>query len=127
MRKKLFYHKLFQKYLMGVAISLGLASGALLGVVITGTYNTFSDGETLSAGKLNQNFDSIKVAIESIPNWTKSANDAILADGGVTVLNDIVSSNGRARPLTLTSTQLSVATSDAVGVTSICLIYVVGF
>ncbi len=97
MRKKLFYHKLFQKYLMGVAISLGLASGALLGVVITGTYNAFSDGETLSAGKLNQNFDSIKIAIESIPHWTKSANDAILADGGVTVLNDIVSSNGRVR------------------------------
>ena len=49
---------------MGVAISLGLASGALLGVTgLVGTYNSFSDGETLTASKLNANFNALKTAI----------------------------------------------------------------
>ncbi len=51
---------------MGVAISLGLASGALLGVTgLVGTYNSFSDGETLTASKLNANFNALKTAIAS--------------------------------------------------------------
>jgi hypothetical protein len=38
----------------------------LLAVAVTGVMNTFSDGETLTAGKLNTNFNSLKAAIENI-------------------------------------------------------------
>jgi hypothetical protein len=32
---------------------------------LVGTYNTFSDGETLTASKLNANFNALKTAIAS--------------------------------------------------------------
>lgn len=47
--------------------------------------NTFSDRETLTAGKLNTNFNSLKAAIESLPNWTKSGTTAVYNDGNVIV------------------------------------------
>jgi hypothetical protein len=39
--------------------------------------NSFSDGETLTAGKLNTNFNTLKTAIESLPNWSKSGTTAV--------------------------------------------------
>ena len=57
----------------------------LLAVAVTGVMNTFSDRETLTAGKLNTNFNSLKAAIESLPNWTKSGTTAVYNDGNVTI------------------------------------------
>jgi hypothetical protein len=47
--------------------------------------NSFSDGETLTAGKLNTNFNTLKTAIESLPNWSKSGTTAVYNDGNVTI------------------------------------------
>ena len=47
--------------------------------------NTFSDGETLTAGKWITIFNSLKAAIESLPNWTKSGTTAVYNDGNVTI------------------------------------------
>jgi len=42
------------------------ATAGLLAVAVTGVMNSFSDGETLTAGKLNTNFNSLKAAIEAV-------------------------------------------------------------
>ncbi|MBP6739202.1 MAG: hypothetical protein KA146_04390 [Leptospiraceae bacterium] len=71
----------------------------LLAVAVTGVMNSFSDGETLTAGKLNTNFQTLKTAIESvntkidnIPNWTKNGTTAVYNDGNVTINGTISSS-----------------------------------
>jgi microcystin-dependent protein len=53
----------------------------LLAVAVTGVMNTFSDGETLTAGKLNTNFNSLKTAIASIETIPPGT---IVAFGGTT-------------------------------------------
>ena len=67
-------------------------TAGLLAVAVTGVMNSFSDGETLTAGKLNTNFNTLKAAIESLPNWTKSGTTAVYNDGNVTVNGRISSS-----------------------------------
>lgn len=64
-------NELFKKYLMkytgiSAGISLGFLTSALLAVTISGTINTFATGDTLSSAKINENFASLKTAIEGI-------------------------------------------------------------
>ncbi|MBK8396742.1 MAG: tail fiber protein [Leptospiraceae bacterium] len=51
---------------LGIIVVILFSLGTVWAVAgLTGTYNTFSDGETLTAGKLNQNFESLRIAISS--------------------------------------------------------------
>ncbi len=76
----------------GLGIASGLATAGLLAVAVTGVMNSFQDGETLTAGKLNTNFNSLKAAIESLPNWTKSGSDAVFNSGNV-IINTTTTAN----------------------------------
>ncbi|MDH5720813.1 MAG: formylglycine-generating enzyme family protein [Spirochaetia bacterium] len=51
---------------LSIGISLGLAVTTLIAVTVSGVMNTFSSGETLDAAKMNENFTSLKTAIETI-------------------------------------------------------------
>ena len=51
---------------------------------LVGTYNTFSDGETLTASKLNANFTSIKAALSSFKTALDATTGTISAYGGNT-------------------------------------------
>ncbi len=68
-----------------MGILAAFITAGLLAVAVTGVMNSFQDGETLTAGKLNTNFNSLKAAIESLPNWTKSGSDAVFSNGNVIV------------------------------------------
>lgn len=50
-------------FAIGAAAVLLVSS--LVAVTVTGVINSFSSGETLTAAKLNENFNSLKTAIES--------------------------------------------------------------
>lgn len=50
---------------MGGGIAIGLFGGLLLAVTVTGNMNTFSAGEIVSASLLNENFASLRTAIQS--------------------------------------------------------------
>ncbi|MBP7282677.1 MAG: tail fiber domain-containing protein [Leptospiraceae bacterium] len=67
----------------GFAIALGLTAGALLSVAVTGTVNTFNSGDSLTSSLMNQNFTSLKTAIEGIPEWTKNGVNAYYTAGNV--------------------------------------------
>lgn len=61
----------FKKYLMkyagiGAGLSLGFVASALLAVTISGTINTFASGDQLDATKINENFASLKTAVEGV-------------------------------------------------------------
>ena len=56
-------------------------TAGLLAVAVTGVMNSFSDGETLTAGKLNTNFQTLKTAIASIETIPPGT---IVAFGGTT-------------------------------------------
>lgn len=52
---------------VGLGIGFLLAIGtALLAVTVTGTIHTFSSGDVVSASQINENFTSLKTAIETI-------------------------------------------------------------
>ncbi|MDX1957830.1 MAG: hypothetical protein SFU98_04615 [Leptospiraceae bacterium] len=53
---------------IGLGILIMLGTGALVAVAVTGTMNTFSSGQVLDATAMNTNFNSLKTAIEGIPN-----------------------------------------------------------
>lgn len=85
---------IFKQYLIKYAgissgITIGFLGTALLAVAVAGTVNTFVSGDQLDATKMNQNFTSLKTAIESIPNWTKSGNHAVFSGGNVTIGSSI--------------------------------------
>ena len=67
----------------GFALALGLTAGALLSVAVTGTVNTFNSGDSLTSSLMNQNFTSLKTAIEGIPDWTKNGVNAYYTAGNV--------------------------------------------
>ncbi|MBP7282482.1 MAG: hypothetical protein KBA66_12955 [Leptospiraceae bacterium] len=85
-------HDLSSGFKFGLGVLAAFTTVGLLAVAVTGVMNSFSDGEILSAGKLNTNFNSLKAAIESIPNWSKSGSDAVFSGGNVVVNGRISSS-----------------------------------
>lgn len=50
-----------------MGVFFGLMGSSLLAVTITGVINTFSAGDELTAAKINENFTSLKDAIQGIP------------------------------------------------------------
>ena len=49
-------------------VSVALVS-SLVAATVTGVMNTFTSGEVLTAAKLNENFNSLKSAVDSIPSY----------------------------------------------------------
>ena len=85
-------HDLSSGFKFGLGMLAAFITVGLLAVAVTGVMNTFQEGETLTAGKLNTNFNSMKAAIESLPNWTKSGSDAVFSGGNVIIYGRISSS-----------------------------------
>ncbi len=76
---------LLKKFWGGVLFSLGIVSTAVMAVAVTGTITSFNSGEKVSSSKINENFLTLKNAIESIPEWTKSGTDAVFSGGNISV------------------------------------------
>ncbi len=51
----------------GFGFSLALSVSALVAITVSGTVNSFAAGEVISAAELNENFTSLKNAVEGIP------------------------------------------------------------
>ncbi|MCB1180160.1 MAG: tail fiber domain-containing protein [Leptospiraceae bacterium] len=78
-----FFKSIFRGFLLGGGFFLGFFSTALLAVAVNGTIKTWTSGETLYASDLNTTINSLKTAIEGIPNWTKNGSNAYYTDGNV--------------------------------------------
>ena len=50
----------------GLAQGVGLAGTALVAATVTGIIHIFSPGQAISSSQVNENFASLKTAIESI-------------------------------------------------------------
>lgn len=57
----------------GALFAAGLITTSLFAVTISGTINTFVSGDILDSAKMNQNFASLKAAVESIDPQYSSA------------------------------------------------------
>lgn len=88
---KHYIYKLKKGFFQGIGIALGLGTMTLLAVSL-GTINTFTSGTPVNAAKVNENFASLKTALESIPNWTKNGTTAEYLDGNIRVNGKISSS-----------------------------------
>ena len=75
------FHDLSNGFKFGLGILAAFVTAGLLAVAVTGVMNSFSDGETLTAGKLNTNFQTLKTAIASIETIPPGT---IVAFGGTT-------------------------------------------
>ncbi len=79
-----------QFFIKGFGLGAGLAAGAfatvLLAVTVSGTFNSWTDGQTLTSADLNANFSSLKSAIEAIPEWTKNGAEIIYTGRGSRVM-----------------------------------------
>ena len=53
-------------FLKGAFLAIGFGITSLLAVTITGTINTFTSGDILDSGKMNQNFTTLKTSLQSI-------------------------------------------------------------
>ena len=78
----------------GVAFALGIFATGLLAVTVTGTINTFKVDDVLSSVTMNENFASLKAAIESVPDCSDysvklrpSANQNLPNSAGHTDIN----------------------------------------
>lgn len=67
---------LLRPFVRGLAFGAGLLASGLLAVTISGTINSFSSGETISAATINENFASLKTAVEGIPTITESGSSS---------------------------------------------------
>jgi hypothetical protein len=84
--------KAIKSFILGIAFMFGALTMGLLAVTISGTIKTWTSGERLTAEDLNTTISSLKTAIESIPNWTKTGTTAVYNDGNVAVNGRISSS-----------------------------------
>ncbi|MDZ4726632.1 MAG: hypothetical protein SH817_10775 [Leptospira sp.] len=87
-----FHLTIIRCIIAGMAFMLGCLTMGLLAVTISGTVKSWSDGDRLTANDLNTTIESLKTAIESIPNWTKNGTTAVYNDGSVTINGKISSS-----------------------------------
>ena len=53
-----------KSFAISFGISLGLGAAMVFGVTVTGTMNSFAAGDMVSAAMVNENFQSLKTAIE---------------------------------------------------------------
>ncbi len=70
-------------FIAGIFFAIGVLTFDLFAVTITGAINTFFSGQVVKANELNTNFSSLRTAIESIPDFTKSGINAVLSGGGL--------------------------------------------
>jgi hypothetical protein len=86
------HNPFYRGILFCIGILSTLATVSLFAVAVNGTFNTFSSGSVLRSSDINANFATLKSAIESIPNWTKSGTTAVYSDGNVRINGRISSS-----------------------------------
>lgn len=60
------WKRLVSGLIAGIGFGLGLLGTALLAVTVSGNVTEFKSGDTISAAAINENFDSLKAAIEGI-------------------------------------------------------------
>lgn len=70
-------------FLWGACFAAGLVTTTVVAVTVAGTVNIWAPSQTLTAAMLNENFASLKTAIEGVPDWTKSGSDAYYTAGSV--------------------------------------------
>ena len=56
--------------LIGAGFAVGVFVTALTAVTISGTLNDFESGDLVSAARINENFASLRTAIEGVPDCT---------------------------------------------------------
>jgi microcystin-dependent protein len=90
MKKKIFY-LIFKSYLIGFGVSLGIVTASIFAISLPSPFfgtgvDEWITGDYLGADQLNNNFNAIKTAFESIPEWQKggpSDEDAELLTGRI--------------------------------------------
>ncbi|MDZ4726884.1 MAG: hypothetical protein SH817_12060 [Leptospira sp.] len=87
----------FKGFILGLGIVLGITSMTLFAVTVSGSINSFFSGQVVKASDINTNFTSLKTAIESIPDWTKSGVNAVFSSGSV-----FINTSSQANSATLT-------------------------
>lgn len=81
----------------GAGLALGFFGTALLAVTVT-TLNTFQSGEVLSSAKINENFELLRTAIESVPHYElQDSNGKKVAD--VTAAGFLTTTGYNVKPL----------------------------
>ena len=79
MKKKLVFF--LKSILAGFGFSIGVGASMLMAVTVSGAFNRFEAGETISVASINANFDALKNAIESIPDTSLSPGTAATPGG----------------------------------------------
>jgi len=89
---KIEFKKYFQKgFFQGFGMTTAIMATAVLGVTITGVINTFAPGEILTSAKLNENFTSLKTAIESVkvPHVVDGSGNSVGVIIGSTITSSV--------------------------------------
>ncbi|TGL58176.1 hypothetical protein EHQ58_12410 [Leptospira ognonensis] len=81
----------------GIGFTFGILSMGLFAISLTGTFNTFFSGQVVKASDINTNFSTLRTAVESIPDWTKSGVNAVFSSGAV-----FINTSSQANAATLT-------------------------
>ncbi len=79
-------------FFAGIGFSFAIFFSGLMAVSVSGTIHSFSTGEVISASRINENFASLKTAVESAKfgTWelrTNNTNYLAGSDGIVTAYN----------------------------------------
>lgn len=78
---KKYRNSLARGFFAGVGFVIALAMTSLAAITITGAINSFTSGDLISASNINENFSSLKSAIESAPVGTYCGQSASTYDG----------------------------------------------